>query len=334
MPAAIVERSCDYCGLPAGSAPRGAAAEHPVYCCLGCRFAASVSGEGGEEGVSRWTLTKLGLSIFFSLNVMVFTMALWSQDLFAAPTDATQQARLLYDLFRYLALLFSLPVVFLLGGPLLESAWSDLTQRRISADLLLALGVLAALVYSMSSVFSGRGHVYFEVACMVLVAVTLGRWIEATGRWRTTQSLRRLSRLLPEQVQVVQPGGLVARRPLEEVRKGAVVRTLAGQCIPLDGRIVSGTASIDAQVITGESQPVVKGSGDEVFGGSLCLDGLLEVEVTADSRQGTLARLVAEVERAAHARGRWRRLADRLAALFVPRWALPSPSGWTCSCRW
>ncbi|HTN78005.1 MAG TPA: hypothetical protein VL096_22290, partial [Pirellulaceae bacterium] len=129
---------CDYCGLPVAQPTH---AGEPQYCCFGCRFAASVMrGEGQDAaGEARSAMTRLGLALFFSMNVMVFTFFLWSED------DAHEgaQARVLFDLARYICLLLSTPVLLLLGRPLWEDAWRELRDGRASLNLLLLLGVLA-----------------------------------------------------------------------------------------------------------------------------------------------------------------------------------------------
>ena len=113
-----VAESCSYCGL---TLPRpfwapAPTTDQPVYCCFGCRFAAAVTRSRGEEGATNWTLTQLALSIFLSMNVMVFTMALWSRDLYPdAGAEATSLTPILRSLFRYLCMLFALPVLLLLG---------------------------------------------------------------------------------------------------------------------------------------------------------------------------------------------------------------------------
>src|SRR5262245_2209237 len=91
---------CDYCGLPVRDAP----SDDVRYCCFGCRFAASIAAARGEQGPSRWAMTRLGLAIFFAMNVMVFTMLLWSQ-----PVELDRAATLWYGLARYACLLFTLP---------------------------------------------------------------------------------------------------------------------------------------------------------------------------------------------------------------------------------
>ncbi len=307
---------CDYCHLPiAGASP---SSSEPSYCCFGCRLAAEITGGAGAEGEARWTLARLGMAIFLTLNVMMFTMALWTQDLYdARAVGSGPLAASLADLFRYICLLLSLPVLWLLGWPLVENALASAKRGLAATDLLIAMGVVAAYVYSAVSVFTGAGHVYFEVACTVLVMVTIGRWLEATGKLRTTAALEALEKLLPEQVRLVQPNGQVAEVATASVRPGDRLRVLAGERIATDGTIDRGCASVTQQLLTGESRPVTKAVGDEVLGGSLNLDGELVVLVTAPANEGSLARLIELVRTARLSKGRYQRLADRVSSWFL-----------------
>jgi heavy metal translocating P-type ATPase len=177
--------------------------------------------------------------------------------------------------------------------------------------------VAAAYVYSAISTLQGVGHVYFEVGCITLVAVTLGRWLEATGKWKATDALKSLAKLLPETVRIIRDDRQ-STCALAEVQPGDELRILPGERLPIDGRIVRGIASIDEQLVTGESQPVDKSRGDVVFGGTLNLDGDLIVAATATPSGGALARLMDAVAEAAVASSRWQRLADRVSFWFLP----------------
>jgi heavy metal translocating P-type ATPase len=289
-----------------------------LYCCLGCRLAAQITGQSGMPGAVHWTLVRLGLAIFLSLNVMMFTMALWSQDADDAwGASSAPLAASLADLFRYLCLVLSLPVLFLLGGPMLESAWSDLRRGAAAADVLVVLGVGAAYVYSAISVLRGTGHVYFEVGCAVLVMVTLGRWLEASGKLKASEALDALEKLLPDEVRVHTVDGRDAMLPIAEVRVGMTLRVLSGERLATDGQIEHGQAAVDEQMLTGESLPVAKQPGDRVLGGSLNLDGDLLVRATARPEQSSLARIAEMVREARLQRGRYERLADRVARWFL-----------------
>ena len=312
-----MSHSCSYCGLPVGRSWRNEPSDDsPLFCCYGCRFAAEVTRERGETGTAVWTLTKLGLAIFFTLNVVCFTMALWSDTVYGETTDVLSASY--FDLLRYLGLLFSLPVLFLLGGPLLTNAIDDVRHGRLSTDLLLMTGVLAAFGYSAVSVVRGRGDVYFEVGCVILVTVTLGRWLEATGKLKATQALDELERLLPDRVRLVTDDGRNCMIPLAEVLPPATVRVLAGERFPADGRLLSSSVSVDEQVLTGESWSVSKQHGDRILGGTLNLDGDVLLELTSSPSQTAVARLIAAVREARKSQGPYQRLSDRVSGWFFP----------------
>ncbi|MGZ3384614.1 MAG: hypothetical protein ACXWNF_06810, partial [Isosphaeraceae bacterium] len=173
-------RVCDYCQSPQPTGWWGRRADPPeveaaeLYCCLGCRMAAAIVQEKGEAGAARGMLTRLGLSIFFSMNVMAFTMALWTTDVYEAAGPENQLLIVMHGLFRHVVLLFSLPVLFLLGVPLAGGTWQNLRRGVLSTDALLCLGVSAAFAASFFSVFRGTGPIYFEVGCVILVMTTLG----------------------------------------------------------------------------------------------------------------------------------------------------------------
>jgi len=329
--------ACDYCGLPVAVA---AADADPRYCCHGCRFAASITGAGGADGRARWMMARLGLAIFFTMNVMVFTMLLWSQQDAAGPaavvagSGSPAAAETFYSLARHACLLFTAPVLLLLGGPLLDDTLAELRRGRAGLNGLLLAGVVAAFVISAFATWQGTGHVYFEVSCMVLVAVTLGRWLEATGKLRTTAALRELRTLLPDVVRLVEAGAgpasaatptagdIITREvPLAAIEVGDRLRVLPGEHLPTDGRIVAGEAALDERAVTGESEPVVRradaGVASLVHSGSCNLDGDLVVEVTAAPGAGTLERLIDAVEAAA-GRSRQQRLAETIAGWFLP----------------
>jgi heavy metal translocating P-type ATPase len=153
-----------------------------------------------------------------------------------------------------------------------------------------------------------------EVGCVVLVMVTLGRWLEASGTLKANEALERL---LPVQVRRLR-GAAVEATALDAVERGDRLRVLAGERFPADGMLERGQALVDEQVLRGESQPIRKQPGDPVFGGTLNQDGELVVAVTATGAEGALARLIALVRQARAAKGPYERLADRVSACVSP----------------
>ena len=279
---------------------------------------ASVLAARQEEGIAANQMLRLGLAIFFTMNVMVFTMALWSEDIYPTNSFTNPLAETLRSVFRWASLVFSLPVLYLLGGPIARGVWQSLQRRALTTDLLILAGVVAAYCYSIVSVLQGAGHVYFEIGAMVMVFVSIGRWLEARGKHRAGTSLDRLIQLLPERARKQQADGQFTEVATQELRTGDVVRVLPGERFPADGLITRGQATLDEQIVTGESVQVAKSSGDAVYSGTLNLDGDLWIQITATDGQETLSRIIEMVRAARSVKGKHERLADRIALIFIP----------------
>ena len=319
---------CTYCGLPMSAEPQELSigrSNRPAhsdvqpsaqYCCYGCRFAHAVVQEQGTEGAIRWTVIRLGLAIFFTMNLMAFTMTMWSLDVYDVEPDPFQTT--LYEAFRWLSMVFALPVLLLLGLPFLQDAVDSWRRRVYSTDLLIGLAVASAYLTSVVNVVRNFGAIYFEVGAMVLVMITLGRWIEAAGKQKATESLDRLLTLLPETVTRVDRNEIEATILSTAIGVGDVLRTRAGERFATDARITRGHTTVDEQVFTGESQPISRAVDDDVLAGTVNLDGDVRVRVTSLFREGTFGRLLNILKEARNARGYYQRLADSVASWFFP----------------
>jgi len=311
--------ACDYCQLPVRvtRAIASASDDRPVYCCYGCNFAANITQQHGERGQASWMLTRLGLAGFLTMCVMICSIYLYGREVYEghAATDAVSAN--IAQILRYLSLLLSTPVLFLLGVPILRSARSQWHQRVVSTDALVVLGVASAYVYSYVATLRGGGATYFETACMILVLVTLGRWFEAVGKLHATERVKSLESLLPAEVRVRRDGAECTVKP-DDIALGDILLVHAGDRISVDGIVESGRANVDEQIVTGESAMVIKQGGDRVRAGTISLDGDLSVLATAVGRETTLGRLMTLIETARNAKGRYERMADRLAAAFLP----------------
>lgn len=342
--------TCSWCGLPVASgwfrsrrssqvvssssdeavAPPDDAESDDEFCCFGCRFASQVTQDRGESGQVQWTLTRLGIAIFCTMNVMVFTMALWSQDVY--DVDRSQPfVALLSDLFRWLCFVSATPVLFLLGIPIAVAAVAELSRGRVTTDLLVVLGVVAAFAYSVVSLLQRSGHVYFEVASMVLVLVTLGRWLEARGKLQTGELLASLERLIPPTSRLLLASGEIST-PTADLKPGDRVRVLAGERVPADGVLELGSeiatddefsqtsrnVAIDQQILTGESDPTMRRPGEEIVSGAVPVDANIIVRVTRPAHEGAVSQVLDAVRQARAQRGRFQKAADRTASWFVP----------------
>lgn len=265
-------------------------------------------------------MARLGAAILLTMNVMVFGTLLYGAHVYpdgAPPPGAHDLSAGAAAVFRYLSLFFTLPVIVMLGLPIGAAAARDVARGRVTTDLLIVIAVVAAFVLSYVAVLHDSDQVYFDTCCVTLVLVTLGKYLEASGKLKTRAALAELSALLPDTAERLLEGR-PAVVPATEVNVGDRVRVRPGGRIPVDGRIVEGAAFVDEQIVTGESEPVRRGPGETVRAGTLCVDGMLTLEVAAARSQGFLARVIELLDDARRSRGRWQRLADRVAAAFVP----------------
>jgi Cu+-exporting ATPase len=222
----------------------------------------------------------------------------------------------------FLALL-ALPVQIWCGWPFLSGFFSALRHRSANMNSLVAVGTLSAYGYSLvitaHAALSGSiaGHIYFDTAAMIITFVLLGRFLEHRARSRTSDAIRQLMDLQPDMARVVRNGETV-EVALSEVVIEDRLRVLPGDRIPVDGKIVEGHSSVDESLITGESMPIEKETGDVVTGGSINTTGAFLFKATAVGKDTALARIVTYVEEAQASRPPIQRLADRIAAVFVP----------------
>ncbi len=314
------ETACAYCHLPIPrlAVLRAGRADEPVYCCYGCRLAAQITTAQHEQGGATWMLTRLGTAVALSMVVMVFSLPMYGQEVYGVDlTEGSPLVVQLTGLFRYASLVLSAPVFILLGLPILSNAMDQIRRGIVSTDALVVLGVAATFVYSYVSTVTDSGRTYYETACMVLVLITLGRYLEATGKLKASSAVAAMESLMPDEVRVTRGGDELILKATE-VRVGDTVHIAAGERIAVDGSIESGEAHVDERIVTGEAEPVVKKAGDAVPAGAINLDGTLAIRASAVGAESTLGRLTALLEEAKRSKGRFERLADRVSTVFVP----------------
>ncbi len=263
-------------------------------------------------------LTRLGVSAILSMGVMVISLSMYSQHLYAKEfTEVPDQATKLIALGRYASLVMATPVFVLLGLPVLFNAMTQLRRGVMSTDALVVIGVGAAYAYSYVSTLTDSGAVYYETACMILVLITLGRYLEATGKLKAARAVEALDALLPDEV-TVRRGDRDEVITTDALHIGDQVQIAAGERISADGTIEAGRSHIDEHLLTGESTPIVREAGSTVHAGTFNVDGALTVRVTATGSDSALGRLRALLEEAKLTKSRYERLADRVVRIFLP----------------
>jgi cation-transporting ATPase V len=208
-------------------------------------------------------------------------------------------------------------VQFWVGWPFLREAARRARRGSANMDTLVAVGTLAAYGYSVAQLLTGGMELYFETAILLIAFLTLGRFLEARARGRAGQAIRALLELGAKQARVLRDSTEVLV-PIEQVTVGDLLRIRPGEKVPVDGQVLEGISAVDESMLTGESVPVDKGPGDPVAGATVNTSGALTVRATAVGADTALAQIVALVEQAQAGKGQLQRLADRIAAVFVP----------------
>jgi Cu+-exporting ATPase len=239
--------------------------------------------------------------------------------------------------WQWVALVLATPVATWAAAPFHRAAWKNARQGEASMDTLVSVGVLAAFGWSTYALFftvagdagmtmpmslvPSRGdtpHLYFEVASATVALILLGRYFEARAKRRAGGALRALLRLGSTRAMVVLPTGEQIERPIDELQIGDRFVVLPGERIATDGVVEEGASAVDTSLLTGESIPVDVDVESAVTGATINISGRLIVRATRVGSETSLAQMAALVEAAQTGKARVQRLADRVAAVFVP----------------
>ena len=232
------------------------------------------------------------------------------------------------DFLAYLGIVLATPVQFGPGYRFYRGTWDGLRNRMTNMDVLISLGTTAAWGYSafvtflprttLESLFgSGNRLTYFEASAFIIALILLGKLMEELAKGRASDALRKLMDLQPRTATVLRDGKEV-QVPVEQVQVDDTLVVRPGERIPIDGVVVDGTSSVDESMLTGESIPVDKALGAEVFGATINKAGLLRVRAAKVGQDTALAQIIKLVEDAQLSRAPIQRLVDRVAAVFVP----------------
>jgi Cu+-exporting ATPase len=216
--------------------------------------------------------------------------------------------------------LLATPVQFVFGARFYRAGWKALRAGTGNMDLLVAIGTSAAYGLSVYQVLSGHGahmHLYFEASAVVITLVLLGKWLEERAKQQTTAAIRALQALRPDTARMLRDG-VEIEIALEALRIGDRVAVRPGERIPVDGVIEKGRSLVDESMLTGESHPVLRDTGDRVVGGAISTDGPLQIRVEAVGAETLLSRIIRLVEDAQAAKAPIQRQVDKVSAVFVP----------------
>jgi Cu2+-exporting ATPase len=270
-------------------------------------------GEGLERARAaerRQLLLRLGVAGLGSLQAMMFAEALYLD--FANQMPAPTR-----DFFRWITFGVSAPVVFYAGWPFLAGMANEFRQRRLGMDTLIGSSVLLAYFASLIETLRGGAHVWYDAAVMFVFFLLVARYLERMARQRANAAVDALAQARPALAWKLDADDEATQVPLAALAVGDRVRVPVGEALPADGVLDMEAAEVDEALLSGESTPVAKRAGDEVFAGSVARLQPLRMQIRRTGQDTRLSHLTQLVERAQNARPRVAQIADRVAGHFV-----------------
>ena len=257
-------------------------------------------------------------AIIFTVPIFLISMGMmWTdfQQLFLLPNETVNK----------ILFVLTIPVVFISGNRFYKIFFNNLKHLTADMNSLVAIGTGSAFIYSslitlFPEIFSDSSlssHTYFETTAVIITLILLGRWLESRAKSKTGLAIKKLIELKPQKV-IVKKNDTEMEIPVDQLQPGDIVVIKPGGKIPADGKIIRGNSVIDESMITGEPLPVEKNVGAKVVGGTINNTGSFEFEVTAIGDNSILGQIIKMVEEAQGSKAPIQKLADKIAAVFVP----------------
>ena len=264
-------------------------------------------------------LTRFIVSLIFAIPLLIISMG----HMVGMPLPHIIDPMMNPLNFAMIQLVLTLPVV-VAGYKFYQVGIKNLIQLSPNMDSLIAIGTLTAFFYSVFGIYkiiqgdvSYAMHLYFESAAVILTLITLGKYLEAVSKGKTSQAIKVLMGLAPKTA-MIERNGRELEVPIEEVVVGDIVLVRPGEKLPVDGEVVEGSTAIDESMLTGESIPVEKTVGSLVIGASLNKTGFIKYKATKVGRDTALAQIVKLVEDAQGSKAPIAKMADIISGYFVP----------------
>ena len=261
---------------------------------------------------------KAGLALLLALPTIYLTM--FAEDM---GDFSGFDARLFY------ALIMTLPVYFWSGMSFHTNAWKSIRRGTANMDVLIHLGTSVAFFWSLAVVFAGKfsqmpeiftnaEHVFFDGVVFIIAFVLLGNYLEAAAKLKATDAIHSLMSLQPNQARIVAEDDYTEMVSTLVVKTQSLIKVLTGETIPIDGILEDCKASIDESTMTGEAYPIRKKSGEEVYAGTIVLDGTIFVRTTKLADDSLISNIIRLVEDAQAGKAPIQKLVDKISAIFVP----------------
>ncbi|NTJ42499.1 cadmium-translocating P-type ATPase [Agrobacterium larrymoorei] len=265
------------------------------------------NGEEASDELRNQLIRAVGLTGFASMNVMLLSISVWSG------ADAATR-----DMFHWLSALIATPALIYGGRFFYKSAYTALRHGRTNMDVPIAIAITLTYVVSIWETMHSATHVWFDGTVSLLFFLLIGRTLDHVMRDKARSAIAGLARLSPRGATVLLADGTRDYLPVNEIEPGNSIAVAAGERVPVDGEVVSGSSDLDVSIANGESAPRVVRVGDAVQAGTLNLTGPIIIKATAIAKDSFLAEIIGLMEAAEGGRARYRRLADRAAQYYAP----------------
>ncbi|WP_064686379.1 cation-translocating P-type ATPase [Rhizobium bangladeshense] len=252
-------------------------------------------------------LLAIGVSGFAAANIMLLSVSVWSG------ADAATR-----DMFHWISAMIAAPALVYAGRFFFKSAWNALKRGRTNMDVPISLAVALSYAVSLWETMHHGEHAWFDASVSLLFFLLIGRTLDHVMREKARAAINGLARLAPRGALLMMPDGSRHYVAVEEIAVGDDIAIAAGERVPVDGKVVSGESDVDLSIVTGESSPVAVAAGSAVNSGAMNLTGSLVLRATKVARDSLLSEIIGLMEAAEGGRVRYRRIADRAAALYSP----------------
>lgn len=254
-------------------------------------------------------LLKIGVAAFCFGNIMLFSVALYSGYFSGIELGYKR-------LLHYVSWALATPAYLYSGSPFLIGAFSSLKRKTLTMDVLLFLGISLAYFYSVYVTLSDNGEVYFDSVCMIYFFILIGKYFEEKSRVYSHEKIDELLCKLPE-MSICITNTMETSIPSESIISGMTLKTIAGERVPIDAKLLSDSIHIDESFLTGESRPIKRKKGDTIQAGSICLDSTCYLEAITSYSDSSLSRMKNRIEEAILAKPKIQILTERIASHFI-----------------
>ncbi|KOA21211.1 copper-exporting P-type ATPase A [Clostridium homopropionicum DSM 5847] len=266
---------------------------------------------------------KFIISVIFSVPLLVITMGHMFGEAIGFQLPQFIDPMMNPRTFAIVQLILVLPVI-IAGHRFFTVGFKSLIRRSPNMDSLIAMGTSAAFLYGIFAIvqiFKGNidyaYDLYFESAAVIITLITLGKYLEAVTKGKTSEAIKKLMGLAPKTAIIIRDGKEV-ETPIEEVEVGDIILVKPGEKMPVDGEVIEGMTSVDESMLTGESIPVEKNVGDKIIGASINKNGSIKYKATRVGKDTALAQIIKLVEDAQGSKAPIAKMADIISGYFVP----------------